>query len=796
MRTQHQQLSRVSASALLAVLLAGMAAADSPHIGYVYPAGGRQGTTFEVTVGGQFLRGTRAGLVSGDGVKVRVGRYATPLSDNSMKAAQDKLREVGRFKSDGRNAMEEGEDQRSAHMNMLAARAADQFEMYAAKLGLDDTTPRGFARYQRIYNSPRRQPNAQISETVILEITVAPDAVPGARELRLQTSAGVTNPIVLQIGQVREYREHEPNDLKPDNGALSMTVDDVKLTYTMDDLELPNLEQLPVVLNGQIMPGDVDRFKFQVPKGMRLVAAVSARSIVPYLADAVPGWFQATLALLDPKGNEVAYADDFRFDPDPVVCYEIPETGEYTLEIKDSIYRGREDFVYRILVGEEPYLTNIFPLGGRVGAETRVAVSGWNLPAPEVTVDGGSGGAGIRHVSMSKDGRVSNRLPFVLDTLPQQLEAEPNNACARAEDVTLPVIVNGRMDEPGDWDVFRLQGRAGNEITVEVQARRLRSPMDSVLKITDADGKILAANDDFLDKAGHLHRGPGLITHHADSLLRFEFPADGQYFLHIGDTQRQGGPAHAYRLRISPRVPDFDLRVVPSSISAQAGQIVPITVYALRRDGFAGEISLALTDAKSGFGLGGGWIPAGQDKVRLTLTAPGVQRNKRFELQLEGRATIDGREVCRPAAPADDTMQAFLWRHLVATNDWTATIRGGGRGVAAPARILNQGAVQIPTDGDVTVKALLRHGTANEQLKVDLMDPPEGVAVKEVTADSGQVSIVLVADAKAATAGLQGNLIVEVYTERERKAKDGRELPKQRVSLGRLPAIPFEIASK
>ena len=72
--------------------------------------------------------------------------------------------------------------------------------------------------------------------------------------------------------------------------------------------------------------------------------------MIPYLADAVPGWFQATLTLRDAKGKEVAYTDDFRFNPDPIITYTIPADGEYLLEIKDSIYRGREDFVYRIAV--------------------------------------------------------------------------------------------------------------------------------------------------------------------------------------------------------------------------------------------------------------------------------------------------------------------------------------------------------------------------------------------------------------------------------------------------------------
>ena len=101
---------------------------------------------------------------------------------------------------------------------------------------------------------------------------------------------------------------------------------------------------------------------------------------MPYLADAVPGWFQAVLTLYDAAGKEVAYDDDFRFHPDPVLHYVVPNDGEYTVEIKDALYRGREDFVYRISIGELPFVTGIFPLGGKAGARTSVELSGWNLP--------------------------------------------------------------------------------------------------------------------------------------------------------------------------------------------------------------------------------------------------------------------------------------------------------------------------------------------------------------------------------------------------------------------------------
>ena len=419
------------------------------------------------------------------------------------------------------------------------------------------------------------------------------------------------------------------------------------------------LSKLPLVINGQIMPGDVDRFRLKLTKGTRLVTAASARELTPYLADAVPGWFQATLALYDTSGNELAYVDDYRFNPDPVLFYEIPKDGEYMLEIKDAIYRGREDFVYRIAVGELPFVTSIFPLGGKAGTDTTVEMKGWNLPKDKLTLNDKEKERGTVPVSLSRDELVSNRVPFAVDTLPECMEKESNNEKAGAQKVTLPVIMNGRIDKPGDCDVFYIKGRAGDDIIAEVSARRLNSPLDSVLKLTDANNHIIAANDDYEDKAS------GLTTHHADSMLRITLPRDGKYYLHISDAQTKGGDVYGYRLRISKPRPDFELRIVPSSINARAGATVPFTMYALRKDGFTGDIKVTLKDAPKGFTLRNSRVPAKKDQAKLTLKMPPKPMKKPVNLHLEGRALIQGKEVVRPAVPADDMQQAFIYHHLV-----------------------------------------------------------------------------------------------------------------------------------
>jgi hypothetical protein len=201
-----------------------------------------------------------------------------------------------------------------------------------------------------------------------------------------------------------------------------------------------------------------------------------------------------------------------------------------------------------------------------------------------------------------------------------------------------------------------------------VTARRLGSPVDSMLRLTDAAGKQLAFNDDYEDK------GSGLNTHHADSYLRVTLPADGLYSVRLSDAQHNGGPAYAYRLRISAPQPDFALRVVPSSVSARSGNSVPLTVFALRRDGCTNQIDVTLKDAPEGFKLTGGRLTGTQEQVRVTLKVPAEASPEPVTLFLEGRAEISGQPVVHPVVPADDMMQAFIYRHLVPARELQVAI--------------------------------------------------------------------------------------------------------------------------
>jgi hypothetical protein len=65
-----------------------------PYIGYVFPAGGQQGTTFPIRLGGQRLDGVHQVLVSGSGVSAKVVEYRRQLGPQEMRLLQEQLREL------------------------------------------------------------------------------------------------------------------------------------------------------------------------------------------------------------------------------------------------------------------------------------------------------------------------------------------------------------------------------------------------------------------------------------------------------------------------------------------------------------------------------------------------------------------------------------------------------------------------------------------------------------------------------------------------------------------------------
>ena len=732
-------------------------APKDPHIGYVFPAGGRQGTSVEVTIGGQHIKEASEIYISGSGVKAEIVKWYRPLTQGEFVALSQKIN----FTREDLEEKQKTEGKTEPITNETVYKVA----------GITEKDLKEMEVYRKRDADRKRQPNDQIAEELTLTIMIGANAKLGTRELRVLTPGSMSNPIWFQVGQWEERRETEPNDETPDPvvGAA-----------------------LPVVVNGQILPGDVDRFSFTARKGTRLVLAADARELMPYLADAVPGWFQAVLALYDARGNEVAYAGAYHYRQDPVIFYEVPEDGKYVVEIRDSIFRGREDFVYRITLGELPFVTGIFPLGARADQDVTVDLQGWNLVKSQLKIRAlVDRNRPVRWYSVPQTDKVSIRFPLRIDMTSEVLDQEPNDRPEQAQAVTLPVVVNGRIDRPDDKDVFRFD--AHGTVVAEVYARRGGSPLDSSLSLTDASGKEIAFNDDFRDEA------QPLTTHHADSVLTAVMSGKGPYCLTLSDAQRKGGKDFIYRLYIRPPRPDFDLRVVPSCIVARPGSTVPITVHALRRDGFDDPIHLSLVEPPAGFQLSGAVVPGNADKLRLTLTLPPLAALEPFHLEMDGQSlgSRKHRRFSRPVVPAESMMQAFLWLQIVPAEQW-AVVVNGKPAAKSPLEFPPANRVSLKLAGTTSLAARLTDkNLPASELRVELSEPPKGITVQKVSPEGPGLAVVLETDAKSVEPGLEGNLIFEVIREWTPKPTETMPLPKQqRRSYGLLPAIPFEVSGR
>jgi len=677
----------------LAVLVAAASSAwaQGQYIGYVYPAGGQQGATFSIRLGGQSLRCAEGLVVTGEGVSCRLVEYYRVLDNQEFAFLSQQLNELRKketalgdvfsakmasFEFPAPIGPMAGSDPVRSLVCPICGSASAPDAAVCIKCNAKLEKPKDpkadekkeppkpekevakqklIERIETRFAEDERTPAVwSQTEIVYAEVTVEPDAKPGRREIRVVTKFGVSNPLPFFVGQVPEVAR------KP---MKTMQLPILGKEYQAQRNRPRNEEEVriavPCTMNGQIAAGEVNRYRFQAAKGQRLVISAKARDLGPYVADAVPGWFQAVVRLCDNSGKELAYNDDFRFNPDPVIYFEVPEDGEYVLSINEALFRGRESFVYRITIGELPFVTSIFPLGGRVGEPVKIETSGWNLekttlaPPPKDAKPG-------RHLIAATNGKfASNYVPFALDTLPECLEKEPNDEPSKAQKVQLPIIVNGRADRPGDWDVFEVEGKAGETIVAEVHARRLGSPMDSFVKVTGADGKIIALNDDHFDAAS------GLNTDHADSYLMLKLPANGKCFIHVGDTRRHAGKEYAYRLRISQPQPDFELRLIPSRICMPSKGSAAVTVFAIRKDGFDGPIALSFKNLPQGLTSPGATLPAKQEVVGLGMNTSLTEMEKPLNVTVVGTAKIGDREIVHEAVPAEDKMQAFLWRHLL-----------------------------------------------------------------------------------------------------------------------------------
>src|SRR3954467_371596 len=147
-----------------------------------------------------------------------------------------------------------------------------------------------------------------------------------------------------------------------------------------------------------------------------------------------------------------------------------------------------------------PTVRGMVPLGARRGETVEVLISGRHLEdAVELVFARSDIRAQIlasEFFSVKAKVSIPNNVPtglqdfrlrtrfgayvgvFHVGGLPEQREIEPNNDLAHAQVVTLPILINGVINQ-NDYDLFRFHAEAGQKIVLDLMATRASSRLDA-----------------------------------------------------------------------------------------------------------------------------------------------------------------------------------------------------------------------------------------------------------------------------------------------------------------------------
>ncbi len=174
-------------------------------------------------------------------------------------------------------------------------------------------------------------------------------------------------------------------------------------------------------------------------------------------------------------------------------------------------------------------------------------------------------------------------------------------------------------------------------------------------------------------------------------------------------------------------------------------------------------------------------------------------------MQMEGsvKQRSSGRAMVRPAVPAENMMQAFIWNTLVPVENWNVVVSKRQTAKLPFNVLMPSPRITLPSTGTFTLPvAPTAKDIPGDQLSVQLTEPPKGISAAIKTDPMGAYAIELTVDEKQVERGLQGNLLMTLTREvtPEPAASDPPEAAAtrkpQRTDYGLLPAIPFEVSKQ
>jgi hypothetical protein len=320
---------------------------------------------------------------------------------------------------------------------------------------------------------------------------------------------------------------------------------------------------------------------------------------------------------------------------------------------------------------------------------------------------------GVQQVQLDLDGAKTNPATFIVSNLPQYIEQEPNDDPEKANRITLPIGINGRIGKKRDIDYYLFAAKEGKAIRFELKARRfgtlLNSSLHGILEIMTPKGLVVGSND---------------TTHGLEASLVFIPSVDGDYLVRIRDLNSKGAESAVYYIEADFVSPDFTMRCDPDKAMIGPGSSTSWYVHVNRVNGFTGPVQVEVKGLPKTIIASPLTIPPTMTQGVIVLTAAPNATLTAANVEIVGTAK----------AKMPDGKEETLVRGV--TPNQEIYLPGGGRGrfdvnlqtvaVTAPSDILK---VEVSTTNitmkpgeevkiDVTVQ---RHGDYDKGVFLDIL---------------------------------------------------------------------------
>ncbi len=445
------------------------------------------------------------------------------------------------------------------------------------------------------FSTPKITAKPVAGEANKFTVSIAADAPVGVYDARVMSRLGVSSVRAFSVNKLPEVVRTKANN-------------------TLETaLPLP----LGTICNATMTKRAVDFYSFQGVKGQAVAIDCAAVGIDSRLTP--------VLILADGKGADLKVNRT-----GGMIDFTPPADGTYIIKVSDLTYQGGERHFYRLALQKSP-------------AE----------PQPQTQM--------VSAMSWPPVGLAANAAAK---------EVEPNNK--DAQKITLPADLSGAFFPAADVDTYEFNAKKGETWWVEVASERLGRNTDPFVLVQQVrDGKFTDVAELYdiappmkVTSNGYSYDGPPYDAGSPDVLGKFEVKEDGTYRLQVrdlfGGTRTDAN--NIYRLIVRQAAPDFalaawavhmtlrngDRAALSKPMALRQGDSRAFEVVVQRRDGFDGEIDIAMENLPQGVSAAGLKIGKGKTYGHLILTAD-EKAPRGFSLaKITGKAVIGGKEVVRP----------------------------------------------------------------------------------------------------------------------------------------------------